>query len=518
MLAVPALLLVAFVLPASAGAAFRATQIAGGFDAPVAVTAPPGDVHRIFVVERQGAIHIVRDGVRLPTRFLDLTGGQVRHGGEQGMLSLAFAPDYAASGRFYVWYTAPRPGDNEGSILTLDEFTRSSDPELADPATRRNVLTIDHPLAGNHNGGQLMFGPDGFLYVTTGDGGGGNDLPNNAQNLNSLLGKALRIDPRGGAPYAIPPGNPFASPTDGARDEIWAYGLRNPFRASFDRQTGDLTIADVGQNRAEEVNFSPRGTDIGANYGWRCYEGFQRTTNPCDPSSLANHTEPVLEQDRTTGFCAIIGGYVVRDPALSDAIGRYVYGDNCQPQLRSAVLAKPRASDDKPLGVSINQLSSFGEDTCGHVYMTSLAGPVYRLDGDAAPMPCPEEGGPTGPGGPGGSDTAAPGLALSWRRAQRALRQKGFIVAVTCNEDCGFTVSGRMRISRSKRVYVLKPSSKLAAAGRRVRVRLAMSKKATRALRRALARRRRSVVTVTVEARDAAGNVATRKLRIRARR
>jgi glucose/arabinose dehydrogenase len=509
-----ALLVVLVTLPASASAALRATPVAGGFSSPVALAAPPADVHRVFVVERGGTIRILQDGAPVAAPFLDLAT-LVRSGGEQGLLSLAFAPDYASSGRFYVWYTAPRPGDAGGSILTLDEFTRSADPGVADPATRRNILQVDHPTNGNHNGGQLMFGPDGYLYVTTGDGGASNDPPNNAQNLNSLLGKVLRIDPRSGSPYAIPPGNPFASPADGARDEIWAYGLRNPFRASFDRQTGDLTIADVGQGRAEEVNFSPRGTDAGANYGWRCYEGFQRTANACSPSMLANHVEPVLEQDRSTGFCAIIGGYVVRDPALSEAAGRYVYGDNCQAQLRSAVLTKPRVSDDAPAGVSVAQLSSFGEDACGHIYMTSLGGSVFRLDGDSPPAPCTGSG---GPGGGGSGDTTAPGVKASRRRAQRALRQKGFIVAVTCDENCGFTASGRLRISRSRKVYVLRPSSKLTTAGRRVRVRLAMSKKATRALRAGLARRRRSVVTVTIIARDGAGHATTRKLAIRARR
>ena len=508
MLAPVALLLVAMLAPASAPAAFTATPVADGFSAPVAVTGAPEDPHRLYVVERGGAIHVIRDGARVGAPFLDITA-DVRSGGEQGLLSLAFAPDYPASGKFYVYYTAPRPGDANGSIVTIEEFTRSADPDRADPATRRTLFRIDHPTNGNHNGGQLMFGPDGFLYVTTGDGGAGNDPPNNAQNLNSLLGKVLRVDPRGGTPYVIPAGNPFAGAGDARADEIWAYGLRNPFRASFDRQTGDLTIADVGQNRAEEVDFSPRGTDIGGNYGWRCFEGFQRTANACDASQLAGAIEPALEQDRSTGFCAIIGGYVVRDPALSDAVGRYVYGDNCQPQIRSAVLQKPRAADDKQLGVSVNGLSSFGEDSCGHVYMTALGGRVFRLDGDSPPMPCPE---------PAAPDTGPPTVRLSRARAQRALRQKGFVVAVTCNEPCGFSASGRMRVSGSRTRYVLRRVSKLAPAGRRVRVRLALSRRGTAALRRTLARRGRASVTVTILARDAAGNEATRKASIRARR
>ena len=492
--------------PGTAHAAVHASPVAGGFNSPVLVTSSPGDAHRLYVVEQPGVIQLIKDGARAAAPFFDITAS-VRCCGEQGFLSLAFAPDYATSGKFYVYYTAPRPNDAGGSIITVDEYTRSSDPDRADPATRRPVLAIDHPNNNNHNGGTLMFGPDGFLYITTGDGGAGDDPPNNAQNLSVLLGKMLRIDPRSGSPYAIPPGNPFGSPTDGVRDEIFAYGLRNPFRASFDRQTGDLTIADVGQNRAEEVDFAPRGTDVGANYGWRCFEGFQRTANGCDPVPTGA-VEPVLEQDRPTGFCAIIGGVVVRDPNLTDLAGRYVYGDNCQPQMRSAVLAKPRATDDKALGVSIDGLSGIGEDSCGHVYLSSLGGSISRLDGDAPPTPCPDPAG----------DVTPPGLGISRARRQRVLRQKGFIVALRCNEPCGFTASGKMRVSGSKKRYGLRRSSKLATAGKRVRVRLALSKKGTAVLRRTLARRRRATASVTVLARDGSGNQTTRKVSIRARR
>ena len=506
MLALTTLLAAAAVAPASADAAVRATQLET-FSQPVYLTSPPEDPHRLFVLEKEGYVRVLRDGVKLSEPFLDIHT-DVISGGEQGLLSMAFAPDYRTSGKFYVYYTTPAERNND---IIVDEFTVSTDADRADPTTRRRLLSIPHRAASNHDGGQLMFGPDGFLYITTGDGGSANDPPNNAQNLDVLLGKILRIDPRNGNPYAIPPGNPYAAPGDGARDEIWAYGLRNPFRASFDRATGDLTIADVGQNRAEEIDFSPRGTDAGANYGWRCYEGFERTTNACDASQLAGYVEPVLEQvHATSGFCAIIGGYVVRDPALSDLTGRYVYGDNCAPQLRSAVLQKPRAADDRPVGLSIDGLSSFGEDSCGHVYATSLRGPVYRLDGDTPPAPCPEPG-PL-------PDTTAPTVGVSRRRAQRALRQKGFIVSVRCNEDCGFTAGGRMRVSGSRKRYGLRKVSRLADGGRSVRVRLTLSKKGTAILRRTLARRKRASVTVSVEARDSAGNSTSRKATIRARR
>jgi glucose/arabinose dehydrogenase len=495
-------------LPATAAGATRATQIAS-FAHPVYATSPPGDPHRVFVVEQAGYVRVVRDGVKLGDPFLDIHS-DVRSGGEQGFVSLAFAPDYATSGKFYVYYTAPPPA-GAGSVVTVDEFTRSTDPDRADPATRRNVLRIDHSDAVNHNGGQLMFGPDGYLWITTGDGGGGNDRFHNAQNPSALLGKVLRIDPRAANPYAIPSDNPFASPTDGTRDEIWAFGLRNPFRASFDRATGDLTIGDVGESRAEEIDFSPRGTGSGGNFGWSCFEGFQANpsaSGACKPDAI----EPVLEQGHgSSGFCAIIGGYVVRDPALTDLAGRYVYGDNCQPALRSAVLAKPRASDDRPVGASISGLSSFGEDSCGHVYATSLKGPLYRLDGDQSPSPCPESGAPTGGSRP---DTTGPVLRMSRQRVQRILRNNGFVIAVTCDENCGFTSSGVMRVRGSRTRYGLRKVSRMANAGGRTRVRLLLSKRGATALRRTGS----ASATITVVARDSVGNETIAEVGVRGER
>src|SRR3954454_18489696 len=289
-----ALALLAFAAP-SASAAVHLTPIAD-FSLPVYVTAPPADPHRLFVVEQGGRIMEVRDGQKLATPFLDIAG-DVRSGGEQGLLSMAFAPDYATSRKFYVYYTAPRPGDGGGSVITVQEFqTARGNPDGVDPSSRRTILTVDHPTNGNHNGGQLQFGPDGQLYAGTGDGGSGNDPPNNAQNPNSQLGKLLRIDRvNGGA-------------------SIFALGLRNPWRFSFDRQTGDLIIADVGQNAFEEVDFTRAGTGAGLNYGWRCFEGFPSTGLSCF-SMPGTVTPPVIEKDQSaTGFCAIVGGYVVRDP------------------------------------------------------------------------------------------------------------------------------------------------------------------------------------------------------------
>jgi hypothetical protein len=289
--------------------------------------------------------------------------------------------------------------------------------------------------------------------------------------------------------------------------------LRNPFRASFDRATVDLTIADVGQNRAEEVDFSPRGTDAGGNFGWSCFEGFQANpsaSGACRPNPI----EPVLEQEQSSsGFCAIIGGYVVRDPALTDLAGRYVYGDNCQPALRSAVLAKPRAADDRPVGLTISSLSSFGEDSCGHIYATSLAGSLYRLDGDQPPAPCPEPDPPPG-GAPPPTDTTGPGVRVSRKRVQRVLHNKGFVIAVSCDENCGFVASGRMRLSGSRARYGLRTVSRLASAGERSRVRLLLSKRGAKALRRA----RRAAATITIAARDSAGNATTATVAIRGKR
>ncbi|MEA2432227.1 MAG: hypothetical protein QOI19_2700, partial [Thermoleophilaceae bacterium] len=329
--------LAVFAPPASA--ALHLSPI-GDFTAPVYVTAPPGDPHSVFVVEQAGRIVEVRDGQKQDPPFLDISS-RVKSGGEQGLLSMAFAPDYATSGRYYVYYTADRPastGDSTGSVITVEEFS---------PTEHHIVFTVDHPTNGNHNGGQLQFGPDGLLYAGTGDGGSGNDPPNNAQNPSSNLGKLLRVDPLA---------------ADASRPSIFASGLRNPFRFSFDRQTGDLTIGDVGQGGWEEVDFSPAGTAAGRNYGWHCREGMHAT--PGVSCTVPGAVDPVMEKEHsTTGFCAIIGGYVVRDASLGSLAGRYVYGDNCAAGVRSVTL--PTATDDSATGLTVDGLSSFGEDSCG---------------------------------------------------------------------------------------------------------------------------------------------------------
>jgi glucose/arabinose dehydrogenase len=346
----------------------------GRFRAPLYVTSPPGDRRRQFVVEQGGRIRVIRGGRVLRRPFVDLSG-QITAGGEQGLLGLAFAPDYARSRRFYVHYTN-RAGDTR-----VVELRRSrSSPDRADRSSARVVLTQDQPEA-NHNGGQLAFGPDGLLYIGLGDGGGGNDQHGergNAQDLGTVLGKILRIDPRasGGRPYRIPSGNPFAG-RDGARGEVYAYGLRNPWRFSFDRSTGALAIGDVGQNAIEEVSYVGRDRGRGANFGWRPFEGTSRIFPGED---APGHVPPVLEHRHSAGWCSVTGGYVVRDPQLPALRGRYVYGDFCEGRIRSARLRAGGATGQRRLGLRrIASLSSFGEDAQGRVYVVSLDGPVYRL-------------------------------------------------------------------------------------------------------------------------------------------
>jgi glucose/arabinose dehydrogenase len=357
-----------------AAAASRGVRLRriGSFDAPLFVTSPPGDRARQFVVEQGGRVMVVRDGRKLDTPFLDISG-QVTAGGEQGLLSLAFAPDYADSGRFYVYFT-----DDAGDQRIVEYRRRTAD--RADPGSARLVLRMADSES-NHNGGLLLFGPDDLLYVGTGDGGGGGDRHGprgNAQNLGSLLGKILRIDPRaaGGRPYTVPAGNPFRG-RPGARSEVYSYGLRNPWRFSFDRRTGDLSIGDVGQNEFEEIDFVRRGEGRGANFGWRPFEGRARYT---PGESAPGHVRPVIVRKHSDGNCSITGGVVVRDPRPSALRGRYVFGDYCKGRVESARLRAGRARSVRRTSLRVSSLSSFGEDAQGRVYVTSLDGPVYRID------------------------------------------------------------------------------------------------------------------------------------------
>lgn len=349
----------------------------GRFDSPVHVTAPPGDTRRIFVVEQGGTIRVVRGGKRVSRPFLDIRS-KVTAGGEQGLLSMAFAPDYATTRRFYVNYT-----DKRGTQSVV-EYRRSASSRDRALTRGRLVLRYDDAEA-NHNGGLVVFGPDRLMYIGTGDGGGANDdhgSRGNAQDLGSLLGKILRIDPRpsGAGPYKVPASNPFVNRA-GARGEIYSYGLRNPWRFSFDRSTGALSIGDVGQGLIEEIDYAAKGGASGVNYGWRPFEGSRRTPGISSSEDAPGHVPPVLELTHDDGNCSVTGGYVVRDKGVPALNGRYVYGDFCKGQLRSAKLAPGSASGDAAIpGVpKVDQLSSFGEDARGRVYVTSLGGQVYRF-------------------------------------------------------------------------------------------------------------------------------------------
>jgi glucose/arabinose dehydrogenase len=339
----------------------------GNFSSPTFVTAPKGDRSRLFVVERGGTIRVLLNGRKLGRPFLRISG--VSTEGERGLLSMAFSPDYASSGLFYVYFT------DRGGDIHIQEFHRSSNPNVAQPGGR-NVMTVEHSRFSNHDGGQLQFGPDGFLYAGFGDGGGAGDPFRSAQNLSASLGKIIRINPRagGGGSFQVPSGNPFRG-RSGARPEIWAYGVRNPWRFSFDRRTGAMVIADVGQDEQEEVDFSRRGKSRGRNYGWSVFEGRRRYRNGNAPGAV----RPNLTKNHSAGWCSITGGYIVRDRSLRGVYGRYVYGDLCKSGIRSVKLVPGGARGDRGLGVSVAQLVSFGEDAAGHVYAVSLNGPVYRL-------------------------------------------------------------------------------------------------------------------------------------------
>ncbi len=366
--------------PSRSGGAPRSADSAAGvrlvkvgtFEEPTFLTSPPGDRQRRFVTERAGRIRIVQGSRTLGRPFLDIAG-RVQNGGESGLLSMAFSPDFARSRRYYVYYV-----DRSG-FLVVDGFRASAKaPNRTQPGSRRNVIREPHQR-GNHKGGQIQFGQDGMLYVGFGDGGGSGDPDKNGQDLSQRLGKLLRISPRPGGGYAIPRDNPFVG-RPGARGEIFAYGLRNPYRFSFDRRTGDLAVGDVGQDEREEIDFVPALRGIqrprgGVNFGWSSFEGSQRYS----PGAAPGHRPPVLERTHEAGSCSITGGYVIRDRSLGGLYGAYVYGDLCDSRLRVARLRSEGARGDRALGPSVSTLVSFGEDGRGRVHAISLGGAVFRL-------------------------------------------------------------------------------------------------------------------------------------------
>lgn len=349
------------VLPATT---ISLIPFAGGFSGPVAIVHAGDGSGRLFVVEQGGIVRLVRNGAVAPQPFLNISS-LVTAGGEQGLLGLAFPPGFAARGNFYVNYI------NRSGIgnTVIARFFVGNDPDQADPASRQELLTIAQPFA-NHNGGQLAFGPDGFLYVGSGDGGSGGDPFGNGQSTATLLGKILRLDVLSGAfPYAISPGNPLGN-------ETWAYGLRNPWRFSFDRQNGDLYVADVGQDTREEINLQPNGQGAGANYGWNVMEGslcYQTAT--CSSVGL---TLPVVDYGHVDGNCSVTGGYAYRgsDASLQ---GTYLYADFCSGKIwglrHNGVDWENRLLLDSAL-----LISTFGEDESGELYVADYAtGGIFRI-------------------------------------------------------------------------------------------------------------------------------------------
>lgn len=349
-------------------------RVADGLEQPVFVTAAPGDARRLFVVEQTGRIRVIRDGQLLAEPFLDLSS-QVSTGGERGLLGLAFHPGYVVNGWFFVHYT-----DSSGDSRVV-RYVVSSDPDVADSGAALEILSVDQPYT-NHNGGMLAFGPfDGALYIGYGDGGGSGDPDDNAQDLGTLLGTIVRIDVSlsvPSEPYRIPAGNPFRG-TPEASPEIWAYGLRNPWRFSFDLANGDLWVADVGQNSWEEVSVLPGNEPGGQNLGWPRTEGTRcfRPSTGCNTTGL---TRPVYEYAHSDG-CSVTGGYVYRGSAVPSLRGRYLFADFCSGWVRSFLFENGRATDVRTHTTLApgGSVSSFGQDNAGELYVVTHEGGVYRI-------------------------------------------------------------------------------------------------------------------------------------------
>ncbi len=350
-----------------AGLQVQTQVLVSGLTDPLHLTHAGDQSRRLFVVEQAGTIRIIRDGRRLPAPFLDIRS-RVIAGGELGLLSVAFHPRYASNGRFFVNYTA-----NQGKLRTvIAEYRVSrSDPNRAD-RNERVILEVEQPYA-NHNGGLNLFGPDGMLYIGMGDGGSGGDPHNHGQRLESLLGKLLRIDIDTGPPYGIPAGNPFLGRAV-ARDEIWAYGLRNPWRFSFDRATGRLFLGDVGQDAWEEIDLIEKGQ----NYGWRIMEG-AHCFNPrtgCETSGLAL---PIAEYANGPLGCSVTGGYVYRGTRIRDLVGRYLFGDYCSGRIWTLTEGTAGRWSMAVLADTGLRISSFGEDQIGELYVVDHRGAIHRL-------------------------------------------------------------------------------------------------------------------------------------------
>jgi glucose/arabinose dehydrogenase len=364
--------------PDLAKANVKLTKLAS-FNEPVAMALRPNDPN-FYIVQKSGQVLAWRDGKTLRT-VLDVSSDIVDNG-EQGLLGLAFSPD---GKKLYVYYTQPgsEPGTDCGlpadstcsGYDVLREYAYTSG--KADPSSARDILRFADPYP-NHNGGNLAFGPDGYLYFGLGDGGSGGDPQDRAQNLDSPFGKMFRFDPTpsGANPYTVPPSNPFAS-SPGTKALVWAYGLRNPWRWSFDRKTKDLWIGDVGQDMWEEIDFQPASDRGGDNYGWNRMEGNHPYNGGSPP---ANYHRPIYEYDHSNGNCSVTGGYMYRGAKIHDLEGAYVFGDFCGGELRAFTVHDNAAAGTRNLGVKVEQLSSFGQDASGELYAFSLAGSFYRVD------------------------------------------------------------------------------------------------------------------------------------------
>jgi hypothetical protein len=435
------------VLAAPAAAAPQLVPL-GTFTHPLYVTSPPGD-QRIFVVEKGGTIKLVGGGT-----FLDISSQVNGSDEERGLLSMAFSPNYASDGLFYVVYTAKNPN---GEIRVVEYKRSASNPNVADTSSARPVFTTPHPHQ-YHNGGQLQFGPDGKLYLTI---GAPPDDAGSATDLGVPYGKILQLNLAGG--YSV-----------------WSYGLRNPWRFSFDRGTGDIAIGDVGEGSWEEIDWGAApGRAQGVNFGWPDSEG---------PDGSVGQ-KPILWHDHSS-FCAIVGGYVVRDPGLPTLNGRYLYGDNCDSRLFSA--APRTGAGDAPTGLEVSALSSFGEDSCGHVYAASLNGPVYRIQ-DGALSACATS-----------TDRTPPQLNVKLSGVRKALKRHRLRVAIRSDERCSVTIG-----SRFKKVQRLKARHRDLAANHRSVVTVRLSKRAVGRVRKRLRHHRFVRLAVAVRATDAAGNSRT---------
>jgi glucose/arabinose dehydrogenase len=367
-------------VPSAPAKVFELALVVDDLAEPVHLTAPPGDAARLFICEKGGRIRIVRGGRTLEAPFLDIAS-RVSRGSEQGLLSLAFHPRYAENGRFFIYFT-----DRKGDVNVVERRVSQGNPDRADPDFERQILQVEHRRFPNHDGGLCIFGPDGMLYMGLGDGGGAGDPFGNGQNKGALLAKILRVDvdARGDAPYAIPPTNPFAK-EPGARPEVWVWGMRNPWRFAFDRETGDLYIADVGQDKWEEVDVQPAGSKGGENYGWNRMEGlheFSKRAGGAGPGLVP----PVLEYGHDAG-CSITGGLVYRGAAIPAIRGRYFFADYCSGMIRSFRWNRETKMVEDYVDWTewVNpkkdsRWTSFGEDAKGEMYLLCQDGPVYRFD------------------------------------------------------------------------------------------------------------------------------------------